>query len=109
MALRDLYLPIIIHDRDEQTDLIHILRGNVKDDGLVVDGVEGVLLYGGFLLLQSPPVTKQGHFDVWICANGGSEKGREPVKQMSLNILCSRRMEAPDLLLFSDGISGLLK
>ena len=52
------YLPLIIHNGDEQADLVHVLRGNVKDDGLIVDRVEGVLLYGGFLFLQSPPVTE---------------------------------------------------
>lgn len=89
--------------------MVHVLRGNVKDDGLVVHRVEGVLLYGGFLFLQSPPVTEQGHFDIWICAHGGSRKGRERVKQMSSSTRCGRGMGAPDLLLFSDGISGMLK
>lgn len=88
MALWGLYLPIIIHNRDEQADLIHILGRNVKDYGLVVDGVEGVLLDGGFLFLQSPPVTKQGHLDVWICADGSSGQGGERVKRMSSNGMC---------------------
>lgn len=82
--------------------MIHVLRGNVKDDGLVVDGVERVLLYGGFLLLQPAPVTKQRHFDVWICADG---KGRECIKQMSSNIISNRGTDALELLL----LIGLLK
>lgn len=75
--------------------MIHVLRGNVKDDGLVVDGIEGVLLYGCFLLLQPPPVTKQGYFDVRIWANGGGGKGRERVKQMPSNIIWNRGTESP--------------
>lgn len=82
MSLRDPDLPVVIHNRDEQADLVHALRRNVEDDGLVVDRIERVLLYGGFLLLQSPPVTKQGHFDVWVCAEGGGGKGRQGVKHM---------------------------
>lgn len=98
MALWDQHLPVVIHNRDEQADLIHVLWGNVKDDGFIVDRIESVLFYGGFLLLQSPPVTKQGHFDIWICASGGDGKGREHVNQMSWNIICSRGTEATDLL-----------
>lgn len=89
--------------------MVHVLRGNVKDDGLIVDRVEGILLYGGFLFLQPPPITEQGHFDIWICAHGGRRKGRERVKQMSSSTTCGRGLGAPDLLLFSDGISGMLK
>lgn len=96
------YPPVIIHNGDEQADLIHVLWGNVKDDGLIVDGVERVLLYGGLLLLQPAPVTKQRHFDVWICADG---KGRERMKQMSSNVISSRGTEALELLL----LVGLLK
>lgn len=79
--------------------MIHVFWGNIKDDGLVVDRIESVLLYGRFLLLQPPPITKQGHFDVGICANGGSAKGRECAQQMSSNIIYSRGTEALDLLL----------
>lgn len=77
MSLWGPYLPVIVHNRDEQADLVHVLGRDVKDDGLVVDRIERVLLYGGFLLLQPPPVTKQGHFDVRICADGGWQEGRE--------------------------------
>ena len=75
MSLWAPYPPIIIHNRDEQADLVHVLWRNVEDNGLVVDGIECVLLYGGFLLLQPPPVTEQGHLDVWVCADRGG--GRE--------------------------------
>lgn len=75
--LLGLYLPIIVHNRDEQADLIHVFWGNVKDDGLIVDRIESVLLNGCFLLLQSPPITKQGHFDIRIYANWGQYKGKE--------------------------------
>lgn len=98
VALWAPHLPIIIHDGDEQADLIHVLWGNIKDDGFIVDRIKSVLLDGCFFLFQSPPITKQGHFDIWICASGGDGKGREHVNQMSLNIICSRGMEATDLL-----------
>lgn len=68
------HLPIIVHNGDEQAHLIHVFWGDVKDDGLIVDGIEGVLFDGGFLLLQPPPVTQQGYFDVGICANEGSAR-----------------------------------
>lgn len=61
------HLPIIIHDRDEQTDLIHVLRGNVKDYCFIVSGIKCIFLYGGFLLFQSSPITEQRHFDIRIC------------------------------------------
>lgn len=76
VSLRDPDLPVVIHNRDEQADLVHALWRNVEDDGLVVDRIERVLLYGGFLLLQSPPVAKQGHFDIWVCAEGGRREGK---------------------------------
>lgn len=60
------HLPIIIHDRDKQTDLIHVLWGNVKDYCFIVSGIKCVFLYGGFLLFQSSPITEQRHFDIWI-------------------------------------------
>lgn len=89
------YLPVIVHNGDEQADLVHVLWRDVKDDGLVVDRIESVLLYGGFLLLQPPPVTKQGHFDVRICADRAVErKGRQRVKQMSSTTICTRGTEA---------------
>lgn len=62
-------LPIVVHNGDEQAHLVHVFWGDVKDDGLVVDGVEGVLFYGRFLLFQSPPITQQGYFDIGICVN----------------------------------------
>lgn len=68
------HLPIIVHNRDEQAHLIHVFWRDVKDDGLVVDGIEGVLFDGCFLLLQPPPVTQQGYFDVGICAREGSAR-----------------------------------
>lgn len=39
MALRAPHLPIVIHNRDEQTDLIHVLWRDIKDDGLIVDRI----------------------------------------------------------------------
>lgn len=60
------HLPIIIHDRDKEADLIHVLRGNVKDYCFIVGGIKCVFLYGGFLLFQSSPITEQRHFDIWI-------------------------------------------
>lgn len=36
---RDRHLPIIVHNGDEQAHLVHVFWGDVKDDGLVVDGV----------------------------------------------------------------------
>lgn len=98
-----MYTPVIVHHGDEQADLIHVFWGNVKDDGLVVDGIECVLLNGGFFLLQSPSVTKQGHFDVWIWA-----EGREQVKQMSSDSICSCRPATPHPLLFHSRIQQVV-
>lgn len=36
-------------------------------DGFIEDRIEHVILCGGFLFLQSLPITKQGHSDIWIC------------------------------------------
>ena len=69
---RGRHLPVIVHNGDEQANLIHVFWGDVKDDGLVVDRVEGVLFYGRFLLFQSPPITQKGYLDVGICVDEGS-------------------------------------
>lgn len=114
VALWDQHLPIVIHNRDEQVDLIHVLWGDVKDDGFIVDRVESVLLYGRFLLLQSPPITEQGHFDIWICASGGV-MGRERGMLGSMLTRCPRTSFAAEgrkpqtYCCSSDGISGLLR
>lgn len=60
------HLPIVIHDGDKQTDLIHILWGDVKDYCFIVSGIKCVFLYGSFLLFQSSPITEQRHFDIRI-------------------------------------------
>lgn len=36
--------PIVIHHHDGQADLLHVLRGNVEDDGLVVGGIQRAFL-----------------------------------------------------------------
>lgn len=52
-----------------QADLVHVLWRDVENDGFVVGRVECILLDGGLLLLQTPPITNKRHFDVGICAN----------------------------------------
>lgn len=43
--------PVIIHHHDGQTDLFHILWGDVKDDGLVVRWIKCVFLDSGLSFL----------------------------------------------------------
>lgn len=62
-----LYAQVIVHDRDVQADVVHAVWGDVEDDGLIVRGVQSVLLDGCLLLFQTPPVTDERHFDVGIC------------------------------------------
>lgn len=61
-----MYKQIIIHDCDEQADLIDVLRGNIKHDGLIVRRVQRVPLGRSLSLLQPPPIAHKGHFHVWI-------------------------------------------
>lgn len=63
---RDFHLPVIIHNRDKQADLIHVLWRDVKDYCLIVCWIKCVSLYGGFLLFESPPITKQRYFNIRI-------------------------------------------
>lgn len=46
--------------------MVHAVGRDVEDDGLVIGGIQGVLLYARLLLLQTPPVTYERHFDVGI-------------------------------------------
>lgn len=46
--------PVVVHHHDRQADLFHVLGGDVKDDGLVVRGVERAFLGGRLSLLQPP-------------------------------------------------------
>lgn len=89
--------------------MVHVLRRDVKDDGLVVDGIEGVLLYGGFLLLQSPPVTKQGHFDIWICADGGVGREGSVLNTCPPTSLAREGQKPQTSWRSSDGIRGWRK
>lgn len=70
------YVQIVVHDGDVQADVVHAVRRDVEDDGLVVGWIQGVLLDAGFLLFQAPPVTYERHFDVRVCR--GNEGQREP-------------------------------
>lgn len=72
--------PVVIHHRDWQADLLHVLRWDVENDGLIIDGVECVLLGGCLPLLQSPTVTYEGDFNIWIC---GEKKQSESVWSFS--------------------------
>lgn len=60
------HLQVIVHDGDVQADVVHAVRRDVEDDGLVVGGVQGVLLDARLLLFQTPPVTDERHFDVRV-------------------------------------------
>ena len=66
------YSQVVIHDGDVQADVVHAVGGDVEDDGLVVGGVQSVLLDGRLLLLQALAVADQRHLDVRIW--GGREK-----------------------------------
>lgn len=61
-----LYVQVVVHDRDVQADMVHAVWWDVKDDGLVVGGIQSVLLYACLLLFQTSPVTYERHFDVGI-------------------------------------------
>lgn len=62
----ELCLSVVIHYCNGEADLVHVLRRDVKDDGLVIDGIQRVLLRGRFPLFQSPPLAHQRHFDVRV-------------------------------------------
>lgn len=51
------YVQVVVHDRDVKADVVHAVGWDVKDDGLVVGGIERVLFDAGLLLLQTSPVT----------------------------------------------------
>lgn len=74
-------LPTDYNPPDEQADLVHVPPGNVKDDGLVVDRLEGVLLYVGFLF-QLSAQHREGHLTYGSVPMGAKRKA-ERVKQMS--------------------------
>lgn len=64
--IRVLYVQVVVHDGDVQADVVHAVRGDVEDDGLVVGGVQSVLLDARLLLFQTSAVTYERHFDVGI-------------------------------------------
>lgn len=80
IILRGRDWPVVIHHRDWQADLLHILRWDVENDGLIIDRVECVLFGGRLPLLQSPTVTYEGDFNIWIC---GEKKQSESVWSFS--------------------------
>ena len=49
--------PVIVHHRNQQADLVYVFRGNVENDGFVVDGIQSIPLGGGLSFLQPPPLT----------------------------------------------------
>lgn len=64
--IRVLYVQVVVHDGDVQADVVHAVRGDVEDDGLVVGGVQSVLLDARLLLFQTSAITYERHFDVGI-------------------------------------------
>ena len=67
---------VVVHDGDVQADVVHAVGGDVEDDGLVVGGVQCVLLDGRLLLLQALSVAYQRHFDVRIWLTKEKQKSR---------------------------------
>lgn len=59
-------LPVIIHHCNGEADLVHVLWRDIKDDGLIINGIQCVLLCGCFPLFQSPSLAHQRHFDIRI-------------------------------------------
>lgn len=66
MSKSSMYVQIIVHDGDVQADVVHTVRWDVKDDGLVVGGIQGVLFNARLLLFQTSPITDERHFHVGI-------------------------------------------
>lgn len=64
--IRVMYVQVVVHDGDVQADVVHAVRGDVEDDGLVVGGVQSVLLDARLLLFQTSAVTYERDFDVGI-------------------------------------------
>ena len=64
------YSQVVVHDGDVQADVVHAVGGDVEDDGLVVGGVQSVLLDGRLLLLQALAVADQRHLDVRVWSGG---------------------------------------
>lgn len=61
-----LYVQVVVHDRDVQADVVHTIWRDVKDDGLIVGGIQSVLFYARLLLFQTSPVTYERYLDVGI-------------------------------------------
>ena len=61
-----MYVQIVVHDGDVQADVVHAVRRDVEDDGLVVGGVQRVLLDARLLLFQTPPVTYERYLHIGI-------------------------------------------
>jgi len=61
------YIQVIVHDWDVQADLVHALRRDVKDNSLIISGIQGVFLRRGFLLFETSPITNKGYLHIGIC------------------------------------------
>lgn len=55
----ELCLPVIIHHCNGEADLVHILWRDIKDDGLIINWIQCVLLCGCFPLFQSSSLAHQ--------------------------------------------------
>lgn len=64
--LYTVYLPVIVHYCNDQRDVVDVLIGNVKDQCLVVDGIQCVFLGGCLPLLQPTAITDQRGFHIRV-------------------------------------------
>ena len=55
---------------DHEAYVVQTVDGNVEDERLVVDGMQGLFLYRGFGLFDLPPAQHEGDLDVWVCGQG---------------------------------------
>lgn len=62
------YVQVIVHDWDVQADMVHALWRDVKDNGLIISGIQGVFLCCGLLLFQASSITNEGYFHIGICS-----------------------------------------
>lgn len=51
------YPPVIVHDCDQEADLLYVLRRHVEDNGLVINWIQSVPLCGRLPLFQSAAFT----------------------------------------------------
>lgn len=72
-------LPVVVHDGDDERHILNVLVGDIKDQRLIICGIEGILLYGRLSLFQPSTFTNQRclYVGIWESKNRQSEGERK--------------------------------